>query len=75
MICILQTILKIDSQLGKNASQTAIRTRLIRALICVLYIYIFFIYPYGLLSEIKDLFIIITVSVYIKITDYLPLNS
>ena len=32
MIRILQTILKIDSQLGKNASQTAIRTRLIRAL-------------------------------------------
>ena len=32
MIRILRTILKIDSQLGKNASQTAIRTRLIRAL-------------------------------------------
>ena len=33
MIRILRTILKIDSQLGKNASQTAMRTRLIRALI------------------------------------------
>ena len=32
MIRILRTILKIDSQLGKNASQTAMRTRLIRAL-------------------------------------------
>ena len=32
MIRILQTILKIDLQLGKNASQTAIRTHLIRAL-------------------------------------------
>ena len=32
MIRILRTILKIDSQLGKNASQTAIQTCLIRAL-------------------------------------------
>ena len=32
MIRIQRTILKIDSQLRKNASQTAIRTRLIRAL-------------------------------------------
>ena len=32
MIRILRTILKIDSQLGKNESQTAMRTRLIRAL-------------------------------------------
>ena len=29
----IQTILKIDSQLGKNASQTAIQTRLTRALL------------------------------------------
>ena len=35
MIRILRTILKIDSQLGKNASQTAMRTRLIRALLCI----------------------------------------
>ena len=32
MIRKLRTILKIDSQIGKNASQTAMRTRLIRAL-------------------------------------------
>ena len=36
MIRILRTILKIDSQLGKNASQTAMRTRLIRALPVIL---------------------------------------
>ena len=36
MIRILRTILKIDSQLGKNASQTAMRTRLIRALQCTI---------------------------------------
>ena len=35
MIRILRTILKIDSQPGKNASQTAMRTRLIRALQCI----------------------------------------
>ena len=35
MIRILRTILKIDSQLGKNASQTAMRTRLIRALVWI----------------------------------------
>ena len=34
MIRILRTILKIDSQLGKNELQTAMRTRLIRALSC-----------------------------------------
>ena len=51
MIRILRTILKIDSQLGKNASQTAMRTRLIRALSSKLHLSLRSILAAGALSS------------------------